>query len=121
MNKIDDETFAQRFSPRRRGAKWSAMNTERLRRLIKQGKVTKAGLAAAEGVTGKRTDIAPDILRRLKRDETTWKNFQRFPASYKRIRIGWIEGARSRPEVFEQRLQHFLKMTSQNKRYGMVQ
>jgi uncharacterized protein YdeI (YjbR/CyaY-like superfamily) len=121
QRKIDDESFAQRFSPRRRGAEWSAMNAERFRRLIKQGKVTKAGLAAAESLTRKRTDIAPDILRRLKRDEATWKNFQRFPASYKRIRIGWIEGARSRPEVFEQRLKHFLKMTSQNKRYGMVQ
>ena len=121
LKTIDDESFAQRFTPRRPGAKWSAMNKERLRRLIKQGKVTKAGLAAAEGVTGKRVDIAPDILRRLKRDETTWKNFRAFPASYKRIRIGWLEGARTRPEVFEQRLKYLLKMTSQNKRYGMVQ
>jgi uncharacterized protein YdeI (YjbR/CyaY-like superfamily) len=121
LKTIDDESFAQRFTPRRPGAKWSAMNKERLRRLIKQGKVTKAGLAAAEGVAGKKLDIAPDILRRLKRDDTTWKNFRAFPASYKRIRIGWIEGARKRPEVFEQRLKYFLKMTSQNKRYGMVQ
>jgi len=121
LKTIDAESFAQRFTPRRPGAEWSAMNVERFRRLVKQGKVTKAGLAAAESVTGKRADIAPDILRRLKRDETTWKNFQRFPASYKRIRIAWVEGARSRPEVFEQRLKHFLKMTSQNKRYGMVQ
>ena len=97
------------------------MNKERLRRLIEQGKVTKAGLVAAEGVAGKKLEIAPDILRRLKRDETTWKNFRAFPASYKRIRIGWIEGARNRPEVFEQRLKYFLKMTSQNKRYGLVQ
>lgn len=96
------------------------MNVERLRRLIKQGKVTKAGLAAAESVTGKKADVAPDILRRLKSDAVTWKNFERFPASYKRIRIGWIEGARNRPEVFEQRLKYFVRMTSQNKRYGMV-
>ena len=121
LKTIDDESFAQRFTPRRPGAKWSAMNKERLRRLIKQGKVTKAGLAAAEVVAGKKVDIAPDILRRLKRDDTTWRNFRGFPASYKRIRIGWIEGARNRPEVFERRLKYFLKMTSQNKRYGMVQ
>jgi uncharacterized protein YdeI (YjbR/CyaY-like superfamily) len=121
LRRIDDESFAQRYSPRRPGSKWSAMNRERLRRLIEQGKVTKAGMAAAEGAVPARGGIAPDILKRLQRDPATWKNFQRFPASYKRIRIGWIEGSRNRPEVFEQRLRYFLKMTAQNKRYGMVQ
>jgi len=54
-------------------------------------------------------------------DATTWKNFQRFPSSYKRIRIGWIAAARHRRAVFEQRLRYFLTMTKQNKRFGMVQ
>jgi hypothetical protein len=62
-----------------------------------------------------------DILARLKRDSTTWKHFQKFPASYKRIRVGWVDAARHRREVFEQRLRYFLKMTAQNKRFGMVQ
>src|SRR6266852_4869269 len=63
----------------------------------------------------------PDILAAVKRDRTTWKHFQAFPASYKRIRIGWIDAARRRPEIFRQRLRHFLKMTAQNQRFGMVQ
>ena len=33
----------------------------------------------------------------------------------------WIEMARRRPEVFETRLAYFIKMTAQNKTYGMVQ
>jgi len=37
------------------------------------------------------------------------------------IRIGWIDAARRRPEIFLQRLRHFLKMTAQNERFGMVQ
>ncbi len=57
----------------------------------------------------------------LLQDATTWKNFQRFPSSYKRIRIGWIAAARHRRAVFEQRLRYFLTMTKQNKRFGMVQ
>jgi len=122
LKRIDGDTFAQRFSPRRPGAKLSAMNVERLRRLKKKGKVTKAGLVAVGGSTAlKGSKIPADILERLKRNKQTWKNFQAFPASYKRIRIGWIEGARRRPEVFEQRLKYFLKMTAANKRYGMVQ
>jgi hypothetical protein len=65
--------------------------------------------------------IPQDILAAIKRGRATWKHFQTFPESYKRIRIGWIDAGRRRPEVFRQRLQHFLKMTAQNKRFGMVQ
>jgi hypothetical protein len=57
----------------------------------------------------------------LKRDTHVWRNFQCFPESYRRVRIGWIVAARRRREVFDQRLRHFLKMTGQNKRFGMVQ
>ena len=41
-------------------------------------------------------------------------------ASYRRIRIGWVEGARDRPEEFRKRLRYFVAMTAKNKRYGMV-
>ena len=131
LKPINHEKYAQRFSPRKPKAKWSPMNIERLRRLIRQRKVRKAGLEAAgealEKLTRRRSGVDPkvsipsDILKELKRDPTTWKNFSRFPASYKRIRVGWIDGARHRPPAFEQRLRYFLKMTKQNKRFGMVQ
>lgn len=65
--------------------------------------------------------VPPDILAAIKRDRTTWQHFQTFPESYKRIRIGWIDAARRRREIFRQRLRHFLKMTAQNRRFGMVQ
>ncbi|MGH2574666.1 MAG: YdeI/OmpD-associated family protein [Ignavibacteria bacterium] len=57
----------------------------------------------------------------MKKDLKTWENFRKFPETYKRIRIGWISGARHRPEIFKQRLRYFFKMTSQNKKFGMVQ
>lgn len=66
-------------------------------------------------------EIPADIRRRLERDPAVWQDFRRFPESYRRIRIGWIVAARHRPEVFQQRLRYFLKMTAQNKRFGMVQ
>ena len=129
LKPVDAASYAQRFSPRRPTSNLSAMNRERVRRLIAAGKMTKAGLASIAHAFDHRKDTKPrmpaeiprDILTRLERDPTTWKNFQRFPASYKRIRIGWIVGARHRPPVMEQRLRYFLKMTAQNKRFGMVQ
>ena len=121
LKPIDKKKYAQRFSPRRKTSKLSDMNRERVRRLIKSGRMTKAGLAAIEHVGKQDSKIPAPILAALKRDPTTWKNFERFPASYKRIRIGWIAAAQARPEALRQRLNYFLKMTKQNKRFGMVQ
>ena len=131
---IDGDRWTQRFTPRRRGSKLSAMNRVRVERLIEQGRMTPAGLAALGDALGSAGDgrsadsacarplkIPPNIRRALRRDKATWANFEAFPESYKRIRIGWIDAARHRPEVFEQRLRYFLRMTAQNKRYGMVQ
>lgn len=125
---IDKDSYAQRYSPRRPGSNWSEMNKERVRRLNKAGKMTRAGLAAMEDapkaksrVSRSRDVIPSDILKRLREDRQTWQNFQRFPSSYKRIRVGWIDAARMRPVEFEKRLRYFLKMTNQNKRFGMVQ
>jgi uncharacterized protein YdeI (YjbR/CyaY-like superfamily) len=128
MKPIDANRYAQRFSPRRPTSQLSEMNRERVRRLIAAGRMTKAGLARIAHVFDHRKDaktlrweVPADIRRQLERDPAVWRNFRRFPESYRRIRIGWITAARHRPEVFRQRLRYFLKMTAQNKRFGMVQ
>ncbi len=108
LKPIDARRYAQRFSPRRPTSRLSEMNRERVRRLIAAGRMTSAGLERIKHVFDHRRD-------------TNWKNYRSFPESYKRIRIGWITAARHRQEVFEQRLRYFLKMTAQNKRFGMVQ
>jgi uncharacterized protein YdeI (YjbR/CyaY-like superfamily) len=121
---IDAETFAQRFSPRNPRSPFSPMNKERARRLIEQGRMTQAGLdklGDSLDDTFDAFEVPPDILAALQADPQTWENFQGFPESYKRIRVGWIDGARHRPEEFEKRLRYFLKMTAKNKRFGMVQ
>jgi uncharacterized protein YdeI (YjbR/CyaY-like superfamily) len=124
LRPIDKERYAQRFSARRKGSKVSEMNKERIRRLMKQKKMAKAGLAAVshvlDSITSKRFILPKDIEKSLKKDKETWKNFQASSTSYKRIRIGWIEMARGRPDVFRKRLSYFLKMTKQNKQFGML-
>lgn len=44
--RIDEERWAIRFAPRRTGSKWSALNRERARRLLGEGRMTGAGIAA---------------------------------------------------------------------------
>jgi len=130
MKSIDSELAAQRFSPRRKKSVLSELNKERIRRLIIAGKMTEAGLLSIqqhleinteENQVPKRFEMPDDILSVLKEDQTVWNNFEKFPIHYKHIRIAWIDGARNRPEEFNKRLKYFIKMTSKNKMYGMLQ
>ena len=120
MKRVDDDRTAQRYTPRRPKSNLSATNKERVRRLIDQGKMTAAGLSKIKEQLEEAVPVSSDIMKALKQDQTVWKNFQNFPESYKRIRVGWIEGARNRPDVFKTRLNYFIKMTAKNKMYGMV-
>jgi uncharacterized protein YdeI (YjbR/CyaY-like superfamily) len=124
---IDEEKFAQRFSKRKPTSKLSASNKERIRRLIQQKKMTVAGLNAISKIFDNSKDkkeqpvIALDILKPLKANKKAWKNFQKLPESYKRIRIGFIESRRRHgDEKFQKSLQHFIEMTAKNKKFGIM-
>ena len=115
---IDKESFAQRFSPRKPKSKYSQANIERLRTLVAKKKVIKEVAESLGNVLNEKFKAAPDILQAIKTNKEAWKNFQKFSAAYKRIRIAFIEGARKRPQEFEKRLRHFIQMTEKNKIFG---
>ena len=115
---IDQKRYAQRFTARKPGSKYSQTNKERLKRLIQQGKVIPEVLAILENVDLETFEYPADIMLALRENEQAWENFQNYSGSYQRIRIAYIDGARDRPGEYEKRLQHLLKMTEQNKQFG---
>ncbi len=119
--KIDAERTAQRFSPRRPKSNWTELNKERARRLIAAGQMTPAGFATLPDLAIEAFRIADDIRKALEADPQVWTNFQQFPPLYQRIRIGFIEEVRKQPSVFQTRLNYFIKMTRQNKQYGVME
>ncbi|MHB8845072.1 MAG: YdeI/OmpD-associated family protein [Nitrospirota bacterium] len=118
VKKLDDERFAQRFSPRNPATKYSQTNKERLRRLIADSKVMKDVLARMGDLAEEAFVIPPDILKALKTNKEAWKNFRKFPPEYQRIRISYIDHARSRPGEFKKRLRNFISKTEMNKQFG---
>ncbi len=136
VRSIDETRFAQRFSPRKPKTPYSPANQERMRRLIAEGKVSKRvleairlqtsepGLQLKSDVFGLGSESAPrlvvarDILAAIKADKQAWAHYRKLPPGYKRIRIGFIEGARKRPAEFQKRLAYFIKMTAKGKMYG---
>jgi uncharacterized protein YdeI (YjbR/CyaY-like superfamily) len=118
VKKVDKTRTAQRFSPRKPKSKYSAANLERLRAVLKKRKVIKEVRDTLPDLSEEPFEVPADILKEIKANPDAWKNFQKFSESYKRIRIGFIEGARKRPEEFKKRLRYFIKMTEKNKQYG---
>jgi uncharacterized protein YdeI (YjbR/CyaY-like superfamily) len=122
----DDQSWVQRFSPRKPKSILSELNRERIRRLIKAKKMTKAGLRSiAHHLTQasqkpKRFVFPKDILAEIRKNPTAWKNYRSFPKTYKEIRVAWIDGSRNRPEFFKQRLNYFISMTEKNRRFGTI-
>ncbi|VVB53089.1 Bacteriocin-protection, YdeI or OmpD-Associated [uncultured archaeon] len=124
VRRVDEFSFAQRFTPRRRGSVLSQANRERIRRLIAGRKMTKAGLAAVAHVfnPAKKDDfvVPKDVVRALKAGGA-WKNFLGMPEAYRRIRVAYIVARRRHgEEAFQKSLKHFVKMTAGNKRFGFV-
>jgi uncharacterized protein YdeI (YjbR/CyaY-like superfamily) len=127
VKSIDKERFAQRFTPRRGRSVLSQMNRERVRKLVAQKRMTKAGLKAIAHVFDPATDVArepivpPKVRKAFKENPKAWQNFQRFPDSYKRIRIAFIESRKRHGKIqFQKSLDHFIDMTAKNKRFGFV-
>jgi uncharacterized protein YdeI (YjbR/CyaY-like superfamily) len=128
VRSVDRERFAQKFTPRRRTSALSQPNKERVRELIKQKKMTSAGLKAIAHAFDPKTDritekleVPPYIQKALKANQDAWKYFQKFPARYKRIRIAYIESQKKHSKEQHLRaLRNFVNKTAQNKRIGIM-
>lgn len=94
---VDDEAFVQKFTPRRDGSRWSPLNRQRLRKLIRDGRMMEAGLAKVAGAklgekpAAKSAKADTDIPRAVKQALTphprAWKNFRSLTPSRQRAYI----------------------------------
>jgi uncharacterized protein YdeI (YjbR/CyaY-like superfamily) len=116
--RIDEDFYAQRFSPRNPKSSYSQANKERLAKLVEEGKVIAPVLATLGNILNEEFVMPPDIIKRIQSNKTAWENFRKFSPAYKRIRIAFIDAARNRPDEFEKRLNYFIKMTEQGKQFG---
>lgn len=115
---IDDDRYAQKFSPRRPGSTYSQANIERLRLLVDKGRVVQDVLGDLPDLSVDDFEIPVDILDAIKAKPAAWENFQGFSDAYIRIRIAYIEAARNRPGEFSKRLANFVRKTEAGKLIG---
>jgi uncharacterized protein YdeI (YjbR/CyaY-like superfamily) len=102
-HKLDDERYTYRFTPRRPGSKWSAINKQRVAALRAAGKLRPAGLAAIEAarssgawdaervvVSGMPAELAA-ALRAAPRAKAA---FDKLPAGQRRLLQQWVHDAK---------------------------
>ena len=115
---LDPLHAVQRFTPRKAKSGYSQQNKERLRWLADEGLLHPSVRESVVDVLNEAFVFPEDILWAVKANERAWERFQGFSPAYRRIRVAYIDNARTRPEVYQGRLKRFIKATEQGKQIG---
>jgi len=118
-HRIDDDSYAIRFTPRRPTSRWSRVNVAKVAVLTRQGKMRPAGLAlfaarreeAGEGYSyepQRPARLPAEFARRLRANAAAQAFFRSRPPWYRRTAIRWIRDAK-RVETRERRFTTLLE------------
>jgi uncharacterized protein YdeI (YjbR/CyaY-like superfamily) len=128
VQKIDDEKYARKFNPRRRGSNWSDTNIRRVQKLLKGNKIQPAGLAHISPELLKRkptqkpntldNDIPPFILEAISREPEALQFFNSLAPSHRRNYIMWISAAK-REETQQRRIAEAISLLRNKQKLGL--
>jgi len=123
--RIDDESYTIRFTPRRRGSIWSAVNIKRVAELEKLGLMTEAGRRAFEARDEKKSAIysyenrpkalSPELEKRFKRNKKAWQWWSEQAPWYRRVTTYWVMEAK-KEETRERRLATLMEESANERR-----
>jgi uncharacterized protein YdeI (YjbR/CyaY-like superfamily) len=118
---FDEDSFVQRFTPRRPKSYWSLVNIKRAKALIAERRMRPPGLAAfakrddstKPRYTFERKDLelAPEFTRAFKTNAVAWTYFQSRPPWYRRTAARWVMLAK-RHETRARRFVHLLQRSA---------
>jgi uncharacterized protein YdeI (YjbR/CyaY-like superfamily) len=129
IRRLDDERFAQKFTPRKDTSKWSESNKMRIAKLEIMDLMTSEGLKKVEiaKATGKWNEniehpfidkIHPQFETALKNNPLALTNFENLAPSYKRNYNGWIRAAK-KEETRRKRIEEAVNLLKENRKLGM--
>jgi uncharacterized protein YdeI (YjbR/CyaY-like superfamily) len=127
---IDDESYMNRFTPRKPSSNWSAVNVAKVESLTEQGLMRPAGLAAFEKRRADRTAIysyeqRKDASFTSKQRETfrahrrAWEFFSAQPPGYRALATYWVVSAK-KEETRERRLARLIEDSAAGQRLAQL-
>jgi uncharacterized protein YdeI (YjbR/CyaY-like superfamily) len=101
---VDGDSYCIRFTPRRPGSNWSAVNIKKVAALTKQGLMQPAGLesfnkrkAHKSGIysyENKAVRLPAEMERQFKENKAAWEFFESQAPYYRKTRYRWIMDAK---------------------------
>ena len=122
----DENWFLQRFTPRRRGSKWSRINKEKVEALIAAGRVRPAGLreyeeAKADWRLGNayppasEITVPPDLQKELDANPKAARFFETLDSQNRYAVLYRIHDAK-RPETRARRIAQYVEMLAEGRK-----
>jgi len=132
IRRLDEERYAQKYTPRRPKSIWSAANKARIEKLAAGGRMAAPGMAKVE--TAKRDgswellndidaivgaiEVPADLLGALAGDPRARATFEARPRSEKKLWSYWVASAK-KPETRARRVAETVKRVLAGRRPGM--
>ena len=127
---LDADSYAIRFTPRRRGSVWSLVNTRRAKELVRAGRMKPAGLKAFEQRDPEKSRmysfeqreaarLSPHAETLFKAHRAAWTFFESRPPSYRRAAIWWVVSAK-REETRASRLDTLIRDSAAGRKIGLL-
>lgn len=101
---IDEESYCNRFTPRKPTSIWSAINIQKVEDLTKAGLMQTAGLEAfrlrkenKSRIYSHETEtiqLSEQYEKQFKANKKAWEFFEKQAPSYKKVTIHWIMSAK---------------------------
>jgi uncharacterized protein YdeI (YjbR/CyaY-like superfamily) len=127
IRRIDEKSYARKFTPRTNHQNWSESNKRRLAKLIAEGRMTEIGLAKVNYSDAKvqprkpmpKTLPVPAFMEQaLRKQKQAWDNFMSLAPSHQRSYVLWISMAK-REETRTKRLQEAIQLLLKNEKLGL--
>ena len=126
---VDAISYKIRFTPRKPGSIWSAINTRRVAELMSAGRMRPAGQKEFEQRDRKKTklysyeretaELAGEYERRFHGNEKAWEFYQAQPPGYRRVSTFWVMSAK-REETRQRRLAQLIESSAKGRRIDML-
>jgi len=122
-NSLDDRRYKQWMARRKPGSGWSDSNKRRVERLIAEGRMAAAGLAAIEAAkaagswskldASRSLAVPRDLAAAMRAYPSARKHFDAFPPSARPAILQWIAAAK-RPETRAKRVEETARLAQEN-------
>ena len=128
--RLDDERYMIRFTPRRPGSIWSAVNVRRVGELTRLGRMKPAGVRAFKARTKNKTAVYSfeqrkkvkmpvAYLRRFKENADAWRFFSSQAPWYRRTTT-WLVISAKREETKLKRLSRLIADSAAGRQIGIL-